>query len=563
MRARTPFLRQHRCWFELLEVRKVLSATLGADALSVPAGAVGYLQLQMPHLHATAGPTGFSPAQIQKAYGISSILFNGGIKGDGKGQTIAIVDPGNAPTITADLHAFDTQFGLPDPPSFRVVNQNGSSNPNLLPIDDPDTAVEIALDVEWSHAVAPGANILLVEVLDPFSPNSGGALDPTQMYLGNLYARSQPGVVVVSNSWGGGEALGENANDYVFTTPSGHAGETFVFSAGDSGGPASYPAASPNVLSVGGTSLKVSSTNNYSSEVVWNDKTSNNGAGGGGLSSILVQQPGGRIQSLGPLENTPNYQKSLGLNGRATPDVTFNADPLTGFSVYDSFTFGATTPWEIIGGTSAGAPIWSGLIAIADQGRALSGKGSLANAQAVMYTLPSGDFHDITVGNNDYLGFGLGITGNAAGPGYDLASGLGSPFANLVVKDLVAFNGSTLVSFTGGVSSGVASSAWFPFLKRRAAISASPSGDDYSSIDLSDTALAAAIDPSADLTTLEFNSGAVLPDSATTDTAAINPDAALRIATADDGIVPTSHGGRHHFDLNSSDSVLDDLFAKF
>jgi subtilase family serine protease len=396
----------------------------------------------MPRTHQSAGVTGFTPAQIRQAYGVNNILFNGGIKGDGKGMTIAIVDPGNAPTIKSDLHAFDLQFGLPDPPSFKVVNQHGSTSPASMPIDDPFTAVEIALDVEWAHAIAPAANILLVEVLDPFSPNSGGALDPTQMYLGNLYAKSQPGVVVVSNSWGGGEVLGESASDSVFTTPTGHPGETFVFSAGDSGGPASYPSTSPNVLSVGGTALKLSSTNNWASETVWNGKITNTGAGGGGQSAYLVQQPAGRVLSLGALEGTPNYQKNLGLSGRGTPDVTFNGDPLTGFAVYDSFSFGAATPWDTIGGTSAGAPIWSALIAIADQGRSLVGKSSLANAQAVMYTLPHGDFHDIIVGNNDYLGFGLGLTGNSAGIGYDLASGLGSPISNLVIRDLVSFNGS-------------------------------------------------------------------------------------------------------------------------
>ena len=498
MRRKIQALQLRHCHFEVLEVRQVLGATLGAESLSVPSGAVGYLQLQMPHTHATAGPTGFTPAQIQKAYGIDTIMLNGGIKGDGKGQTIAIVDPGNAPSITADLHTFDLKFGLPDPPSFKIVNVHGSTNPNTLPLDDVDTSVEIALDVEWAHAIAPAANILLVEVPDPFSPNSGGALDPTQMYLGNLYARSQPGVVVVSNSWGGGEAVGEGANDYVFSTPAGHAGETFVFSAGDSGGPASYPATSPNVLSVGGTSLKLSAAGGYSSEVVWNDSKTNNGAGGGGLSSLLVIQGSGRISSFGPLENTPSYQKSLGLVGRATPDVTFNADPLTGFSVIDSFAFGAKTPWEIIGGTSAGAPIWSALIAIADQGRQMQGKNSLSNAQVAMYSLPRGDFHDITVGNNDYIGIGLGITGNAAGPGYDLASGIGSPFANLVVRDLVAFNGPTFVSSSGGSANGGSnSSPWFPFAKGGASINASIGGFDDSASGFSNITLTSTIEPSA------------------------------------------------------------------
>ncbi len=555
MRRKIQALRLRQCHFEILEIRQVLSATLGAESLSV--SAAGYMQLQLPTIHAaaTAGPTGFTPAQIQKAYGVDTIMLNGGIKGDGKGQTIAIVDPNNAPTITADLHTFDLKFGLPDPPSFKIVNVHGSTNPNTLPLDDVNSAVEIALDVEWSHAIAPAANILLVEVAD---------LSSAQLLSGDLYARSQPGVVVVSNSWGGGEGIGEAADDYVFTTPAGHAGETFVFSAGDTGGPASYPAASPNVLSVGGTTLKLSSTGSYSSEVVWNDAKTGNGAGGGGLSSLLVIQ-GSRIFSFGPLENTPSYQKDLGLVGRATPDVTFNADPLTGFSVIDSFTFGAKTPWQVIGGTSAGAPIWSALIAIADQGRQLQGKNSLSNAQVAMYSLPRGDFHDITVGNNDYQGLGLGITGNAAGPGYDLASGLGSPFANLVVRDLVAFNGSTFVSSSGGSANGGGnSSPWFPFAKGGVTLGASLQVLDDSAVASSNITLTATIEPSTESTNFASESTGALPEQVTEESATVDSGDAQRVAAAfDDGMLHTSHSGRHQFDEAMSVGLTDDLFAKF
>src|SRR5262249_38208569 len=141
----------------------------------------------------------------------------------------------------------------------------------------------------------------------------------------------------------------------------------------------------------------------------------------------------------------------LGLTTRGTPDVSYNADPFSGVAVYSSFAFDGWLAGGV-GGTSAGAPQWAGLLAIADQGRALAGKGSLANAQAIMYSLPRTDFHDITVGNNDYFGLGLGLTGNAATAGYDLASGLGTPIANLVVRDLVAASGISFVS--GPLSAG-------------------------------------------------------------------------------------------------------------
>lgn len=442
-RLRRRCYRFRLCRFEPLEPRQVLSAAI-ADLLASAGQAPGWLNIDFSRIHATSAPTGgFTPAQIREAYGFNNITLPGGKKADGTGTTIAIIDPGHDPTIVSDLHAFDLAFGIPDPPSFKIVSQFGSTNPANLPVTDPDTSLEIALDVEWAHAIAPGANILLVEVPDPFSPNSGGALDPTFMYVGNLYARTVPGVNVISNSWGGPEALNEMANDRIFTTPSGHGGIQWVFSAGDTGGPASYPSASPNVLSVGGTSLSINSrTNAYVGETVWNDLV---GSGGGGQSAALVQDAGGNISSVFPIERAPNFQAGLGYTGRGTPDVSFNA---VTFDIYSSVTFGSATPWGVVYGTSAGAPIWSALIAIADQGRKLQGKPSLSNVQSTIYKLPAADFHDITKGNNDLFGLGLGITGNAAKPGYDLASGRGTPIANLVVRDLIAANGTPIVTWT-------------------------------------------------------------------------------------------------------------------
>jgi hypothetical protein len=117
------------------------------------------------------------------------------------------------------------------------------------------------------------------------------------------------------------------------------------------------------------------------------------------------------------------------------PD-THDANPNTGFAVFDSFGSGG---WAQFGGTSVGAPQWAALIAIADQGRALAGKAPLSNAQSILYSLPSSDFHDVTTG---------GSKGLQAAAGYDLVSGLGSPIANLVIADLIAFNGLTALSLT-------------------------------------------------------------------------------------------------------------------
>jgi subtilase family serine protease len=396
--------RRRRLQFELLENRWVLSASVGVtDQIVTP-----NLDVLSP-LAVSSSPVGLTPAQVRAAYGFSAVSF-GGIVGNGAGQTIAIVDAYNDPSITSDLAKFDQTFGLAAPASLKIVNQSGGS---ALPKSDRGWAGEIALDVEWAHAIAPAAKILLVEASSATTSALDAALD---------YARNATGVTVVSNSWGGSEYSGEKSEDVHFTTPAGHAGVTFTVAAGDDGTGAEYPSSSPDVLSVGGTSLRLTSSGTWSSETVWAD-------GGGGASRY---------------EGTPSYQSGLGITNRGAPDVSYDANPNTGFAVYDSY---GGSGWAEYGGTSAGAPQWAALIAIADQGRALAGKGSLANAQDALYSLSRSDFHDITSGSN-------GVTAKA---GYDLASGLGSPIANLVIRDLIAYNGSTSFSIaaaTGTVSRG-------------------------------------------------------------------------------------------------------------
>ncbi len=181
----------------------------------------------------TPGPAGYSPSQIDGAYGLP-----GGTSGTG--ETIAIVDAYNDPTAASDLAAFSSQYGLPacsTAPCFRQVNETGGSS---LPATDSGWALEISLDIEWAHAVAPGASILLVEA----SSNSFADLLAAEDYAG---ANAQ----YVSNSWGGSEFSGENTYDSHFT----HAGVSYFVAAGDAGLPAEYPSSSPNVVSVGGTTL--------------------------------------------------------------------------------------------------------------------------------------------------------------------------------------------------------------------------------------------------------------------------------------------------------------------
>jgi subtilase family serine protease len=395
---------------ESLESRDLLSGFFSPDFILQPNGGSA-----APF--ATASATGYSPGQISRAYGFNQISFNKGtVAGNGSGQTIAIVDAYNQPNIASDLQAFDAAFGLPNPPHFAIVNENGGGN---LPAANASWGMEESLDVEWAHAMAPGANILLVEA------NSSSEGD---LFAAVQYAASQPGVSVVSMSWGGSEFSSESYYDSIFTTPAGHQGVAFIASSGDSGAPASYPAVSPNVLAVGGTSLYLSGSG-YSGESAWSGST-------GGVSRY---------------EAKPSYQQfavSQSATQRTSPDVSYNADPNTGMSVYDSYGTPSAAPWLQVGGTSAGAPQWAALVAIADQGRALNGLGTLDSGTQLLprlYQLPGSDFHDVTSGSS---------TGNpnySAGPGYDLVTGLGSPYANRIVA---ALSGQTLSTGTANPPGG-------------------------------------------------------------------------------------------------------------
>jgi subtilase family serine protease len=360
----------------------------------------------------------YDPQQMTTAYGVNLISFNG-IVGNGAGQTIAIVDAYNDPNIVSDTATFNSNFGLQQfnvtgGPTLQVLNQTGGTT---LPMNTNTTVgdwdLEESLDVQWVHSMAPQANVILFEA----NSNNGSDLYATEVTAANF-----PGVSVISNSWGGGEYSGETTDDSNFMTPAGHQGVTFLASAGDTGSPGGYPAYSPYVVSVGGTNLQIQSTGTYISESVWND---NNGyATGGGIST---QEP------------LPSYQDGLdGINGASTtnrnmPDVSADADPDSGVSVYDTWNEGQGGGWFQVGGTSLASPLWAGMIAIANQGRALAGESTLngyTQTLPMLYSLPSTDFHDVTTGSNGTY---------SAGPGYDLVTGLGTPVANLLVPALAGY----------------------------------------------------------------------------------------------------------------------------
>jgi subtilase family serine protease len=319
---------------------------------------------------ATAAPTGLSPAQIKAAYGFSTD------SGAGAGKTIAIVDAYDDPQAESDLAAFSQQFGLPSCTTangcFTKVNQNGGTN---YPRTDAGWALEISLDVQWAHAIAPGATILLVEA----SSNSfANLLAAEDFAAGNAQ--------YVSNSWGGNEFSGETGYDIHFS-PS---GVSFFASSGDAGLPASYPSSSPNVISVGGTTLNFDSSGALQSETGWS-------GGGGGCS---------QYEFATSAQSAFGDYGQVGCNGmRATPDVSLDADPGSGVSVYDTQRYMGQSGWFVVGGTSASSPMWAARSADA---------GTTVNASYVYGNNIA--FRDITQGNN----------GAPCLTGYDLCTGRGS-----------------------------------------------------------------------------------------------------------------------------------------
>jgi subtilase family serine protease len=343
--------------------------------------------------------TAFNPAQIRHAYGFD-LVTNQGV-----GQTIGIVDAYDDPNAEADLGVFNTQFGLPACTSangcFRKVYSSGKA-----PASNANWAMEVALDVEWAHAIAPKATIVLVE-----TPSNS----LTDLVNGAVVA-VRNGASVVSMSWTASEWSSESSMDKNFVSN----GVTYLAASGDAGTGVAYPAVSPDVIGVGGTSLTVNGSGAYQSETAWS------GSGGG----------------LSMYEREPSFQSQFGIANdprgyRGSPDVSYNGNPGTGYAVYDSVGVGGYAGWFQVGGTSAGTPQWAGLIAISNSLRAAARKSNLSSTDATLYTLGktaiNSDFHAVTSGTNGTCG-----TLCTAGTGYDYVTGLGTPQASAIIAALVA-----------------------------------------------------------------------------------------------------------------------------
>jgi subtilase family serine protease len=372
----------------------------------------------------TVPATCYGPTQIRAAYGVDKLAKLGL---NGAGRTIVIIDAFQSPTITSDLATFDTLFGL-SAPTLNIIAPDGLTPFDQTNADQTSWAGEITLDVEYSHAIAPAAKIDLVlaksdndaDILsaqtyvidhnlgDTLSQSFGEAEqceDPT--ILNNVHKLFQKAanerMTVFASSADDGAALPTCDNTSFFKA-------------------VSTPASDPEVTGVGGTILDADGvTGAYHSEQVWNEPDFN-AAGGGGFSTLY---------------KTPDFQRGLRLPSRGVPDISYNAAIEGGvLAVWSTSGQGADLVFQF-GGTSAGSPQWAGLAALTDQ---LAHR-RIGNINADLYGLAHGPlygalYHDITVGDNTFHGADITVPGFAATKGWDPASGLGTPKANVLVPAL-------------------------------------------------------------------------------------------------------------------------------
>jgi kumamolisin len=353
---------------------------------------------------AAAGLPSYTPLQVAQAY-----AFPGGATG--KGQCIGILELGGGYS-TADLTAYFEGLGLPVP-DVTSVSVDGATNAPTGSPSGPDA--EVQLDLEIAGALAPGARLVAY-----FAPNTDeGFLDALTTAAQDTVNRPS----VISVSWGGPEpswtaqacqALDSAAED------AGSVGTTVVAAAGDQGASdgepgtelaVDFPASGPHVLGCGGTRLSIVS-GAIASEQVWNDLREGEGATGGGV-SVVFPKPG--FQSADAVPTAPN-----GFVGRGVPDVAGDADPETGYSLL------VDGRSEVLGGTSAVAPLWAALLARINEARGRTAGYIALDLYAAK--VPS-TFHGITVGSNGFY---------RAGPGWNACTGLGTPDGAALLAALVA-----------------------------------------------------------------------------------------------------------------------------
>lgn len=462
--------RAARFLLESLESRALLSTTAAATEVLSPASTVELSPYRGPGggggiTNATPPSGALTPAQISKAYNINAAATTGA------GTTIAIVTAYNDPNIAADLATFSTRYGLAAA-SLTVVNQNGTSA--LPAYVDAGWSLETAMDVEWAHAAAPGAKIVLVEA-NSANTNDLMTAVQTAARLAN----------VVSMSWGGSEFASQTAYDTAayFANPN----VTFLAASGDDGGAsgASWPSSSPYVVAVGGTTLTLaSSSGTYGGESAWSASGSwwsGYSGGGGGTSAV---------------ESVPSYQKAVvgsTSTKRVTPDVSLDANPSTGMAVYSSVSYAGQSGWFQVGGTSASTPVWAGIIAAADSARAANHLAALSTTQtlSMLYGLYgtsayTAAFHDITSGST-YAG--------SARAGYDAVAGLGSPNVASIVATAATYGKTAALTRVGTTT--VVTTTTTSTLRAAAAADTTSTAASTSSVTSDTTSVLVAIPASA------------------------------------------------------------------
>jgi len=322
--------------------------------------------------------SGYGPSDLDSAYNVPTTL--------GSGKTVAIVDAYNDPNAESDLSTYRSNFGLPACTTangcFKKVNQNGAASP--LPVANRGWSSEIMLDMEMVSAICPNCHILLVEASSPSTANLGTAVNT---------AVAQ-GAVAVSNSYGGSESSNESSFDNSYYK---HPGVAIVASSGDQGYTVEYPASSPYVTAVGGTSLTRASNARGWTESVWSTSATE-GAGSG----------------CSRYEAKPAFQTDSGCVRRTVADVSADADPATGVAVYDSYGSGG---WTVFGGTSVASPIVGAMYALASPPAANTYPNSYPYANP-------GALYDVTTGHTATCSPAYLCT---AGVGYDGPTGLGTP----------------------------------------------------------------------------------------------------------------------------------------
>jgi subtilase family serine protease len=397
----------------------------------------------------------YEPGQLQTAYN-EQPLFDRGITG--KGQTIVLVDSFGSPTIKSDLATFDAEFGLPAPPSFKIIAPAGKL-PAWDPTDangDVGWAGETTLDVEWAHTMAPGANILLVET--PVSETEGTAGFPQIIEAENYVVNHHLGDVISQSFDATEETFPSAASIYGLRSAYINAAKnhvTVLAASGDTGATndanvagtllythpvVGWPASDPLVTGIGGTQLALLADGSRTqADRVWNDSTNyalqnvftgsaepSALATGGGKSSVFAR---------------PSYQNSVASvvgDSRGVPDISMSAACSGLVETYQSFP-GQTAGWYYSCGTSEASPLFAGVVALADQvaGRPL---GLINPALYALSAAKAPGIVDVTAGNNsvEFVQNNalVYVKGYNAGPGYDLASGVGTVNAALFVPEL-------------------------------------------------------------------------------------------------------------------------------